>query len=115
MPEQDALIPGRPADDGGLWKRFVHNGLIDHGAWLRARAEHAPVGTCRWCSNHLVPQAPQDRGGQRCDYEATCQDPNCGYVLVAPGGRAMRGSAAWSKSGGAARAAAIHRAARENA
>lgn len=48
--------------------------------------------------------------GEEIDYEATCP---CGYVLVAPRGRIMRGSAAWSRSNGAGRAAALARAARE--
>lgn len=113
MPDQDALIPGRPADDGGLWRRYLNHGAIDHGNWLRARAEHSAVGTCRLCAADLVPQPPHDRGNGRLDYEAACSNPACGWTLLAPGGRVMRGSTSWSKSGGAARAAAIHRHAKE--
>ncbi len=113
MPDQEPLIPGRPTDDGGIWRRYLDHGHIHHGNWLRARAEHAPVGTCRRCGADLVPEPPHDRGSDRTDYEATCQDPACGYVLTAPGGRVMRGSATWSRCGGAARASALTRQHRE--
>lgn len=103
MPEQEALVAGA----GGLWRRYLTGGTVDHGAWLRARAEHAPVGTCRACGRDLHPQPPADRGpGRGHDYEAVCA--GCGWTMLAPGGRVVRGdTTAWSKSGGAARAAAL--------
>jgi hypothetical protein len=112
VPDQEPLIPGRPTDDGGLYRRYLTNGHIDHHAWLRARAEHAPVGTCRRCAAHLTPERPYEHAG-RTDYTATCEDPACGYVLEAPGGRVMRGSAAWSKGNGAGRAAQLAIAAKQ--
>jgi hypothetical protein len=104
MAEQQTL-PGAP-DHGGLWRRHVTNSTIDHAAWLRARSEGQPVGTCRQCGDHLLPETPNDHNG-RLDYTATCR--SCDASLLAPGGRVMRGSGLWSTSGGAARAAALAR------
>lgn len=107
-PEQEPLVSGA----GGLWRRYLTGNQIDHPAWLRARAEHAPVGTCRRCNANLHPETPHDRGGGRLDYTAVCA--GCGYTLSAPGGRVVRGdTTAWSKSGGAGRVAALTRAAKE--
>jgi hypothetical protein len=83
----------------GLWKRFVDEHHINHGAWLRACAEGAWVGTCRHCGDYLIPRQPQQIG-ERWDYEAHCRSPvreshvdgrrvvtGCGQILCAPGGR----------------------------
>ena len=111
MAEQEALLP----DAGGIWARYRTAGQIDHAAWLRARAEGLPVGTCRHCHAHLHPEAPHDRGGGRHDYEATCHTPRCGPPMLAPGGRIYPGgTTAWSRTGGAARAAAINRTRKEH-
>lgn len=116
MPDQDALLPGRPADEGGIWRRYLDHGTINHQAWLRARAEAAPVGSCRRCGADLIPEPPHDRGNGRIDYTAECQDPACAYVVAAPGGRVIRGdTTAWSKSNGAARVAALLKARKEAA
>lgn len=95
MDTQDAL-PGTPAPtfnpmDHGLWKRFIEDGQINHGQWLRARAEGQWVGTCRRCGDYLTPEAP-DEHGQRTDYQASCRSDKCGYVMSAPGGRIALGS-----------------------
>lgn len=112
MAEQETL-PGTH-DPGGIWRRYVHHGQIEHGAWLRARAEGAPIGSCRRCGANLYPEAPHDRGGGQFDYEASCHTPRCGGILTAPGGRVWRGdTTAWSRTGGAARAAALARQGRE--
>lgn len=95
-------------DAGGLWDGVLSGWQIDHAAWLRARAMNQPVGTCRRCGGHLIPETPKEHHG-RIDYTAACPDDKCRYEMVAPGGRVMRGSTAWSKSGGAARAAAFHK------
>ena len=104
MAEQETLCDehGLPASAHGLWKRFVYNGSIVHGAWLRATAEGLWVGTCTRCGDYLVPlPALQVRG--RWDYEAACRSQvrittvdgvrsvtGCGQVMTAPGGRLAR-------------------------
>lgn len=95
MDTQDAL-PGTPAPmfnpmDHRLWKRFIDDGLINHAAWLRARAENQFVGTCRRCGDYLIPERP-DEHAERTDYQATCRSKACGYVMTAPGGRIALGS-----------------------
>lgn len=83
----------------GLWKRFVENGTIRHGEWLRACAAGEFVGTCRHCGDYLIPAHPL-QVGQRWDYEAQCRSKatssivdgarhvsGCGHVMAAPGGR----------------------------
>lgn len=113
MPDQEPLVPGRPADDGGLYKRYLSHGTIDHHNWLRARAEAAHVGTCRRCNGRLIPERPHEHNG-RTDYTATCEDTeHCGYTLAAPGGRVMRASSAWSKGNGAGRVTQLAIAARQ--
>lgn len=95
MASQDTLpgTSGRTFNpmDHGLWKRFITDGEINHGAWLRARAEGQWVGTCRRCGDYLVPQSPQEHGN-RTDYEADCRNEKCGFVMMAPGGRVAGGS-----------------------
>jgi hypothetical protein len=108
MAEQQTL-PGT-GDTGGLWRRVHHSGRVDHAAWLRARAEGHPVGTCRRCLDHLMPDAPQEQQG-RVDYTATCR--GCGVDICAPGGRLMHRSGLWSAANGAGRAQALAIAARE--
>jgi hypothetical protein len=68
----------------GLYRNVIDDGAIDHAAWLRARAEKRPVGNCRRCNDHLIPQLPHEHDG-RTDYQADCR--SCGYSLLAPGGR----------------------------
>lgn len=78
--------------DHGLWKRFVDSdGRINHAAWLRARAEGQWVGTCRRCGDYLIPEAPHEHDN-RSDYQASCRNDGCGYVMTAPGGRIALGS-----------------------
>jgi hypothetical protein len=82
-------MPTAPHD--GLFARVAHGGEIDHAAWLRIRSEGGFVGTCRLCHDHLIPQSPDEHAG-RIDYEADCRNPECSYVMLAPGGRVMRHS-----------------------
>lgn len=85
-------LTGDVPRDAGLWSRYVHNGQVDHAAWLRARAEGQFVGTCRQCGDYLVPDAPHDHAG-RTDYTARCRRGDaCRYELTAPGGRVLRHS-----------------------
>jgi len=50
-------LDGSPVG-AALWKRYVTDGVINHAAWLRTRAEHAPVGNCRPCGSMLYLEAP---------------------------------------------------------
>lgn len=71
----------------GLYRLVLRDGEIDHAAWLRARAEARYVGTCRRCGDYLVPLMPHEHAG-RTDYQADCRrGDDCGYTLLAPGGR----------------------------
>ena len=89
----------------GLWARFTDGDRINHGAWLRVRAEGGFVGTCRRCGDYLVPLAPYEHTDDRVDYEAHCrreivatmvggkrQVEGCEWTLSAPGGRMLRRS-----------------------
>lgn len=73
----------------GFYRNVIDGGEIDHAAWLRARAESRFVGTCRRCNDYLLPLRPHEHAG-RTDYQADCRNPDCGYTLLAPGGRVMR-------------------------
>lgn len=79
----------------GLWRRYVAAGEVLHAAWLHARSAGEWVGTCRLCGDYLIPLPPDEHAG-RIDYEAACRNRQCRYVLLAPGGRVMGGSAAKS-------------------
>lgn len=70
----------------GLYRLVHEDGAIKHAAWLRARAEHQQVGTCPRCNDYLIPAPPYEHAG-RTDYQADCRNSECGYSLVAPGGR----------------------------
>jgi uncharacterized OB-fold protein len=70
----------------GIYRTIAPDREIDHHAWLRARAEGRPVGSCRSCGDYMMPQRPDEHSG-RTDYEAQCR--TCGRVLLAPGGRRM--------------------------
>jgi hypothetical protein len=72
---------------------------IDHGSWLRARAEGGFVGTCRRCGDYLVPRIPDEHGG-RIDYEADCRNEACRYTIMAPGGRVFSSAVKSLRSGG---------------
>jgi hypothetical protein len=73
----------------GLWKRFVDNGVVVHGEWMRAAAARELVGTCRVCGAHLRPRHPAEVGHPvRWEYEAECV--SCGQIVCAPGGRTGR-------------------------
>lgn len=80
---QEGLFLGR---DGGLYRRYVTDGQIDHAAWLRAVAAGQFVGECRRCGGHLAPERPEQHHG-RSDYTAACSGEDCGYEMTAPGGR----------------------------
>jgi hypothetical protein len=92
---QPTLDGTPPAPGDGLWRRVLANGEINHAAWLHVRAEGGFVGTCRKCGHYLIPQRPEEHAG-RTDYEADCQNEECGGVILAPGGRVIRHSAAKS-------------------
>lgn len=96
--------------DHTLWKRFVgsscdckpdphqpSHGHVNHGQWLRARAENQWVGNCRRCGDYLVPQPPEQVSAQRTDYEARCQRAECGWTLNLPGGRYLTRSSRQSE------------------
>lgn len=110
MADQETLPVEAPFDPAvhGLWKRFVDNGQIRDGEWLRACAAREFVGTCRFCGDYLVPFRPM-RVGSRWDYEAECrsgvQESNvdgkrvvtgCGHTIAAPGGRLAKTKTAGS-------------------
>lgn len=81
--------------DHGLWERMLAGSSVDHAKWMRARAEHHPVGTCRVCGGHMWPREPAEVGEyRRTDYEAECKQ---GHTILAPGGRVYRRSAARSE------------------
>lgn len=104
MAEQETLHDDQrigPVDPAlhGLWKRYVEDGRIRDGEWLRACESGEFVGTCRHCGDYLVPRRPM-RVGSRWDYEAECRDQTresrvdghrvvtgCGHTIAAPGGR----------------------------
>lgn len=104
MAEQEAMTDGREQHDPlvhGLWTRFVDNGRIVHGAWLRACAERSHVGTCRECGNYLAPVHPYEVRPGCFDYEYHCTDTACGHTHNAPGGRMfMRSSRKSERNGG---------------
>ena len=108
LPVQNAFNPAVH----GLWKRFVDDGRINHGAWLRACAEGTWVGTCRRCGDYLVPLQPAERGRGHWEYEAACRTPavlstvdgvrrasGCGKTICAPGGRTLHRSSLLSERG----------------
>lgn len=75
-----------------LFPRYVHHDEIDTGAWNRARAERAFVGTCRVCGGHLAP-LPSDPsgGGSQVEWtEAACI--LCHKEYASPNGRTLRRS-----------------------
>jgi hypothetical protein len=75
----------------GLFRRFKDDaGNIDHGQWSRAIAEGVPVGSCRRCGHDLTPRRPDQISPTRIDYEATCRNEECEWVMHAPGGRYLR-------------------------
>ena len=89
----------------GLWARFTDGDHINHGAWLRARAEGAHVGTCRRCGEYLIALEPYEHTNGRVDYEAHCRREivatmvagkrtvtGCEWTFNAPGGRILRRS-----------------------
>jgi len=92
MGEQETLVERVRfnALDHGLWERFKDGDRINHGAWLRARAEGAHVGTCRICGDYLIPAAPYEHTDGRVDNEAHCRA--CTATVNAPGGRILRRS-----------------------
>lgn len=95
----------------GLFNDVMQGDHINHAAWMRARATHAFVGTCRRCGSPLIPRAPYDiqRGEVMCtDYEAECSNrindrvesidgggkhrvvTGCGATVCAPNGHLAR-------------------------
>jgi hypothetical protein len=69
-------------------------GVIDHGKWLRAKAEGHFVGECRRCGDVLLPLTPRELNSQRTDYGAECRNrEGCGWECVAVAGHCLIGSA----------------------
>jgi hypothetical protein len=100
MAEQETLDERNGMDPfiHSLWKRFVDNGCVVHGAWLRACAENSYVGTCRICGDYLIPRHPYAvRAGY--DYEYQCRNVQCGHIYNAPGGRSFARSSRSSERG----------------
>lgn len=118
MPDQETLpgtgrIPFDPLDHG-LYRHLVDSdGVIVHGAWLRACAAGEFVGTCRQCGDYLIPARPDEVTSQRIDYEAACRRrqtitvvdgvrrlDGCGWRLIAAGGRTFTRSSRRSERRG---------------
>jgi hypothetical protein len=102
MADQETLGEERNGFDPlahGLWKRFVDNGCVVHGAWLRACAEGSFVGTCRICCDYLAPRHPHEARAGRYDYEYQCRNVQCGQIYNAPGGRMFVRSSRSSERG----------------
>ena len=98
MAEQETIdgtvVTFDPAQHG-LWRRYAHDGHIDHAQWLRAcnTRPREFVGTCRHCGRYLTPRSPDQIGTSgRFDYEAQCPS---GHIINAPGGRVQP----WKKGG----------------
>lgn len=81
----------------GLYRFVVYDDYIQHGRWLRARAEGSWVGECRTCGGYLAPEEPWEHN-HRTDYEAACI--KCGHVVMAPNGRVLRESGRHSQMPG---------------
>jgi hypothetical protein len=92
------VLPGLPEPrfdprQQRLWPRFIDDGQIVHGQWLRAIAERKYVGTCRHCGQGLIPRTPYHVTSTRTDYQADCRDRDvCRWVCAMPGGRYLAGS-----------------------
>lgn len=84
MSAQEPLIHEPAA--AGLWRRFVEDGAINHGQWMRACAEGGFVGECP-CGDYLMPRRPEQVGSRRVDYSAVCRSGGCDKEVCAPGGR----------------------------
>jgi hypothetical protein len=103
--DQETLVDGIPQGTfdplaHSLWTRFVDNGRIEHGAWLRACAEGGFVGTCRLCGSYLRPRHPEQHG-TRTDYEAVCVSASCEHIVLCVGGRTLARSSQRSERPGA--------------
>jgi hypothetical protein len=74
------------ARQGGLYRRFVADGAVNHAGWMRAVGTREFVGECRQCGGCLAAEKPSVHRG-RTDYTARCTAAACRSELVAPGGR----------------------------
>lgn len=94
MLEQESITGG----SSGIWRRLMAGGAINHGAWLRARAEGQRIGECPRCGSYLTADAPYERADGQHDYVAACRDKEeCRYEMVAPHGKVLQGSALKSR------------------
>lgn len=83
MTGQQAMLPD--PSDSRIWPRFIEDGGIAHGQWMKACAEGAFVGQCT-CGDYLTPRRPE-QVGKRTDYTAVCRSSSCDKEVCAPGGR----------------------------